>query len=130
MKNRKISKFYNSILFFRLFCLIFFLTVSGFVMLASSTVFAMDGEAAAGTSNLQQGIMSHGDNNNLKAETTRIAAGLYHSLVVKRNGELWAMGYNNDGQLGDGTVTPRSMPGQVIIGATQGSSNSNRTKSQ
>ena len=32
-----------------------------------------------------------------------IAAGYYHSLFVKTNGSLWAMGRNNNGQLGDGT---------------------------
>jgi alpha-tubulin suppressor-like RCC1 family protein len=32
-----------------------------------------------------------------------IAAGQYHSLFVMTNGSLWAMGYDNYGQLGDGT---------------------------
>jgi alpha-tubulin suppressor-like RCC1 family protein len=31
-----------------------------------------------------------------------IAAGYYHSLFVKANGSLWAMGLNGEGQLGDG----------------------------
>jgi len=35
----------------------------------------------------------------------RIAAGRWHSLVVKSDGSLWAWGYNGFGQLGDGTTT-------------------------
>ena len=32
-----------------------------------------------------------------------IAAGWYHSMVLKNNGDVWTTGYNADGQLGDGT---------------------------
>ncbi len=34
---------------------------------------------------------------------TKIAAGAYHSLFLKSDGSLWAMGNNRYGQLGDGT---------------------------
>jgi alpha-tubulin suppressor-like RCC1 family protein len=34
---------------------------------------------------------------------TAIAAGFGHSLFLKSDGSLWAMGYNGDGELGDGT---------------------------
>jgi len=36
---------------------------------------------------------------------TAIAGGNYHSLFLKSDGSLWAMGYNSNGQLGDGTTT-------------------------
>jgi len=42
-----------------------------------------------------------------------VAAGGDHSLFVKSDGTLWAMGNNNSGQLGDGTATVRSSPVQV-----------------
>src|SRR4051812_49420126 len=33
---------------------------------------------------------------------SNVAAGYYHSLFLKSDGTLWAMGYNSAGQLGDG----------------------------
>lgn len=47
--------------------------------------------------------------------TTRanVAAGYYHSLALKENGTVWAWGYNNYGQLGNGGTTNRNTPGQV-----------------
>lgn len=38
-------------------------------------------------------------------DVTAVAAGDEHSLVLKRDGGLWAWGVNRNGQLGDGTVT-------------------------
>jgi alpha-tubulin suppressor-like RCC1 family protein len=38
------------------------------------------------------------------SNVTAIAAGLNHSLFLKSNGSLWAMGDNSYGQLGDGTT--------------------------
>jgi alpha-tubulin suppressor-like RCC1 family protein len=37
-------------------------------------------------------------------------AGVGHSLALDRNGAVWAWGYNNNGQLGDGTNTSRLAP--------------------
>lgn len=39
--------------------------------------------------------------------------GYYHTLWVKSDGTLWAWGWNNFGQLGDGTNTARNSPVQV-----------------
>jgi alpha-tubulin suppressor-like RCC1 family protein len=36
-----------------------------------------------------------------------------HTLGIKGNGTLWAWGYNENGKLGDGTQTDRSLPTQI-----------------
>ena len=46
------------------------------------------------------------------------AAAAHHSLAVKGDGTLWAWGYNENGQLGDGTTTRRPSP--VQVGASPG----------
>ena len=47
---------------------------------------------------------------------TNIASGnyAYHSLFLKSDGSLWAMGQNNDGQLGDGTLIKTNRPEQIV----------------
>ncbi len=37
-----------------------------------------------------------------------IAAGHYHTLVLDRDGKVSAVGYNNNGQLGDGSAVNRT----------------------
>jgi alpha-tubulin suppressor-like RCC1 family protein len=43
-----------------------------------------------------------------------IAAGPAHSLFLKNDGSLWAMGYNYFGQLGDGTYDNTNQPEQIM----------------
>ena len=45
-----------------------------------------------------------------------VAAGGAHSLYLKTDGTMWAMGDNAYGQFGDGTTTNRSTPVQVASG--------------
>ena len=61
------------------------------------------------------------DNNNtnlpeqiVTGNVTAIAAGENHSLVLKSDGSLWAMGYNGDGELGDGTYNNTSLPELIV----------------
>ena len=42
-----------------------------------------------------------------------VSAGNAHSLGVKSDGTLWAWGRNEDGELGDGTITNRHSPVQI-----------------
>lgn len=41
--------------------------------------------------------------------------GDYFSLVVDSSGMVWSWGYNYDGQLGDGSTTPRTSPGMIYV---------------
>ncbi len=47
---------------------------------------------------------------------SKVAAGAQHSLYLKTDGTLWAMGLNNYGQLGDGTTANRNFPVKVANG--------------
>jgi len=46
-----------------------------------------------------------------------VAAGQYHSVAAKNDGTVVAWGYNNNGQLGDGTTTQRNTA-VAVIGAS------------
>ena len=47
-----------------------------------------------------------------------VAAGAYHTVAIKDDGTLWAWGYNQFGQLGDGTTTQRDTPTQEVTEST------------
>jgi alpha-tubulin suppressor-like RCC1 family protein len=45
---------------------------------------------------------------------TKVVAAYEHTLFVKSDGSLWAMGHNQYGQLGDGTYNPTNFPEQIV----------------
>jgi len=45
---------------------------------------------------------------------SKIAAGYYHSFLIKNNGSLWGMGANGYGQLGDGSFNNTNRPEQIV----------------
>jgi alpha-tubulin suppressor-like RCC1 family protein len=46
-------------------------------------------------------------------DVVAIASGAHHSLAIRRDGSLWAWGWNSLGELGDGTETNRLVPVRV-----------------
>jgi alpha-tubulin suppressor-like RCC1 family protein len=50
----------------------------------------------------------------LDANVTQVAAGWHHTIFLKNNGSVWAMGRNQWGQLGDGTQVDRNTSLRVI----------------
>lgn len=44
---------------------------------------------------------------------SKISSGLYHTIAVAGDGTLWAWGYNNSGQLGDGTYVNKTVPTKI-----------------
>ena len=47
-----------------------------------------------------------------------VSSGYYHTAAIKTDGTLWLWGHNNNGQLGDNTITHRSSPIQTVSGGT------------
>lgn len=50
------------------------------------------------------------------AAANPIAAGMQHSLAIRRDGSLWAWGNNESGQVGDGTARVIPLPVQILTG--------------
>jgi len=42
-----------------------------------------------------------------------LKAGIFHTLFLKNDGTVWAVGKNNKGQLGDGTLVDKNIPIQI-----------------
>src|SRR6056300_957857 len=51
-----------------------------------------------------------------------VTCGEYHNVVIATDGSLHGFGYNNYGQLGDGTTTPRTSPVLINGGSLSGKS--------
>ncbi|WP_052295815.1 fimbrillin family protein [Parasphaerochaeta coccoides] len=51
--------------------------------------------------------------NDFMIDVKEVSAGLNHTMIVKKDGTLWATGYNYQGQLGDGTGITRTTPVRV-----------------
>ncbi|MGA3283469.1 MAG: choice-of-anchor tandem repeat GloVer-containing protein [Verrucomicrobiota bacterium] len=49
-----------------------------------------------------------------RPSVTCLAAGYSHSLFVKHDGSLWAMGNNSCGQLGNGTYNSTNLPEEIV----------------
>lgn len=47
---------------------------------------------------------------NINSSGAAIAAGSFHTMVLKSDGSVWNTGYNEDGELGDGTQTGKTVP--------------------
>ncbi|MCL2221253.1 MAG: hypothetical protein FWB92_02835 [Oscillospiraceae bacterium] len=76
---------------------------------------AVDGSSFALTN---EGVLSAWGrvtlNENIE-NVAQVALGHWHTLIIKENGTLWALGDNGTGQLGDGTTIYRTEPVRVRI---------------
>jgi alpha-tubulin suppressor-like RCC1 family protein len=61
-------------------------------------------------------LLLHALTSHAALTVTNIASGnyAYHSLFLKSDGSLWVMGYNDFGQLGDGTLNKTNRPEQIM----------------
>jgi len=62
----------------------------------------------------KQSVLFKGSVLFLIAIATSVSAGLDHTVILKLDGTVWAMGNGNEGALGDGGTSPRSTPIQVM----------------
>ena len=46
---------------------------------------------------------------------TAIAGGYFHTIALKSDGTVWAWGFNENGELGNGTHTGSNLPVRVLI---------------
>ena len=53
-------------------------------------------------------------------KAAQVSAGANHALAISQDGALWAWGYNDRGQLGDGSTTSRPTPEQIQDPANPG----------
>ncbi len=81
---------------------------SGSVAPAVTTTYSVMGSNAAGNGNSASVTVSIA-----VAVAPRIASGSAHTVALKDNGTVWAWGNNSSGQLGNGTTTASTTPGQV-----------------
>lgn len=58
---------------------------------------------------------------------SKVEAGGHCTFFIRADGTLWALGFNNFGQLGDGTTITRSGPVQIATGVTQVSTGGQHT---
>jgi len=68
------------------------------------------GNASASSSSTPVRVADPSDSTHNLANVTAIAAGGYHSLFLVAGGRVYGAGDNDNGQLGDGTTTRRSVP--------------------
>ena len=60
--------------------------------------------------------VTHADGTGLSG-VVGVSAGSNHTVYLKNDGSVWAAGFNNSGQLGDGNTTQRANPVQVAAPA-------------
>ena len=74
----------------------------------------LDGELGDGVFNTNTPYGTNTPQLIVASNVTAIAAGQWHSLFLKSDGSLWAMGANNYGQLGDGSTNSVNVPELIV----------------
>lgn len=64
-------------------------------------------------------LQAHLDGNGVTLpKIVDVVLGDYHTLLLDENGQVWAMGRNDYGQLGTGDVDQRNLPARVLAGTS------------
>jgi alpha-tubulin suppressor-like RCC1 family protein len=73
-----------------------------------------DGTSGAGTDKATPVQVKGPEGAESLNEIIAIAAGGDHTVTLRNDGTVWAFGWNGDGELGDGTITKKTTPVQVL----------------
>ena len=63
------------------------------------------GESGYGTASYSSNVSLIELTNNTGKTPTKIGCGKHHTMILMTDGSIYGVGYNNYGQLGDGTTT-------------------------
>jgi alpha-tubulin suppressor-like RCC1 family protein len=88
-----------------------FVTSDGKLWAMGYNSYGQLGVSGSSDHSLPAQVVGHGT-----SSVTAVAAGAYHTLYITDDGNLWAMGKNDYGQLGDSTATTRRNPIHVASG--------------
>jgi alpha-tubulin suppressor-like RCC1 family protein len=80
----------------------------------AATTYTLNASNAAGTTSRTLTVTVQAGTS---SQPATMAAGGYHTVMIRSDGTLWAWGANGSGQLGDGTTIDRNTPVQVGIEA-------------
>ena len=98
---------------------------SSLANVGNHTLFIKSDGSLWGMGSNSHGQLGTGDFNNRNTAQELVSAdssnpiieithGYNHTLFLRKDGSLWAMGMNNFGQLGDGSTTHRSSPVRIV----------------
>lgn len=57
-------------------------------------------------------------------DVAQVSGGALHTLIVRKDGTLWAVGSNRTGQLGDGSTVDAHVPKQILVDVASASAGS------
>jgi alpha-tubulin suppressor-like RCC1 family protein len=102
-----------------------FLKIGGTVVACGKNDSGQLGDGTTDDSNKEVNVLTSGSDQtaNKLEDVTQVACGRFHTVFLKTDGTVMACGYNNSGELGDGTNVNQSNPVYVLTSGSDQSAN-------
>jgi len=102
-----------------------FLKIGGTVVACGKNDSGQLGDGTTDDSNKEVNVLTSGSDQtaNKLEDVTQVACGMFHTVFLKTDGTVMACGYNNSGELGDGTNVNQSNPVYVLTSGSDQSAN-------